>query len=261
MADTTDTLSAIRAAGWAVAVHNDYRLQGEPHTFWLFTKGDRAVKGEGRTDAEALEEVRRQLDARPAPQPAPPGNVTAVLAGLIGYVERNECLHEDTYRGGTIWTICRFCGRKWADDQGGFQPYEPPPELVAAQNALAAARAAPPETAPPANVTEAAKRIAWAVYAAGLPTGADTTPQLERLWKCLGEMRRAGYLAAARSVTPPAGEALREAARPIVEAWAGYEEAMRARRVVMADHDKAYSMDISVGQMRALCVALKGGAA
>jgi hypothetical protein len=51
----------IRSAGWAVAVHNDYRMNGEPHTFWLLTKGDRAVKGEGRTDAEALGEVRALL--------------------------------------------------------------------------------------------------------------------------------------------------------------------------------------------------------
>jgi hypothetical protein len=51
-------LAAIRADGWAVAVHNDYRLNGEAHTFWGFTKGDRWVKGEGRTDAEALAVVR-----------------------------------------------------------------------------------------------------------------------------------------------------------------------------------------------------------
>lgn len=49
----------IRADGWAVAVHNDYRLKGENHTFWLFTKGERAVKGEGKTDAEALDQVRK----------------------------------------------------------------------------------------------------------------------------------------------------------------------------------------------------------
>ena len=51
----------IRAAGWSVAVHNDYRLNGERMTFWLFTKGCRAVKGEGRTDREALDQVRAQL--------------------------------------------------------------------------------------------------------------------------------------------------------------------------------------------------------
>lgn len=51
----------IRARGWTVAVHNDYRQDGKPHTFWLFTKGGRAVKGEGPTDAEALDEVRKAL--------------------------------------------------------------------------------------------------------------------------------------------------------------------------------------------------------
>jgi len=51
----------IRAEGWSVAIHNDYHLDGESYTFWLFTKGDRAVKGEGHTDAEALDAVRAAL--------------------------------------------------------------------------------------------------------------------------------------------------------------------------------------------------------
>lgn len=51
----------IRAAGWAVAVHNDYRLHGESYTFWLFTKGERAVKGEGKSDSEALDQVRERI--------------------------------------------------------------------------------------------------------------------------------------------------------------------------------------------------------
>lgn len=51
----------IRAAGWAVAIHNDYRQDGEMYTFWLFTKGERAVKGEGKTDADALNEVRKRI--------------------------------------------------------------------------------------------------------------------------------------------------------------------------------------------------------
>lgn len=51
----------IRAAGWSVAVHNDYRLNGQRMTFWLFTKGCRAVKGEGATDREALDQIRAQL--------------------------------------------------------------------------------------------------------------------------------------------------------------------------------------------------------
>lgn len=57
--------SDLRRAGWAVAVHNDYQLNGEPHTFWLFTKKIHgttiAVKGEGPSDAVALNEVRQGI--------------------------------------------------------------------------------------------------------------------------------------------------------------------------------------------------------
>lgn len=51
----------IRAAGWMVAVHNDYRQDGKRYTFWLFTKGERAVQGEGETDEEALNSIRKKL--------------------------------------------------------------------------------------------------------------------------------------------------------------------------------------------------------
>lgn len=68
-------VEALRADGWSVAVHNDYRQDGEPHTFWLFTHPDgRWIKGEGRTDAEALEAARAHaaaLAAIPASAPGP----------------------------------------------------------------------------------------------------------------------------------------------------------------------------------------------
>ena len=51
----------IRGAGWTVAVHNDYRLNGVPHTFWLFTKNNRCLIGEGISDVEALNKVREQI--------------------------------------------------------------------------------------------------------------------------------------------------------------------------------------------------------
>jgi len=51
----------IRALGWVVAIHNDYQILQQPHTFWLFTKDGRAVKGEGSTDVIALEQVRDAL--------------------------------------------------------------------------------------------------------------------------------------------------------------------------------------------------------
>ncbi len=51
----------IRAKGWTVAVHNDYRVARGAHTFWLFTKDGRALKGEGPTDIDALDRVREAL--------------------------------------------------------------------------------------------------------------------------------------------------------------------------------------------------------
>lgn len=52
----------LRAMGWSVAVHNDYRLNGVAHTFWLFTNGHFALKGEGLTDADALNQVREKVN-------------------------------------------------------------------------------------------------------------------------------------------------------------------------------------------------------
>lgn len=61
---TTQPDSALREAGWSVAVHNDYRINGEPHTFWLWTHPNgRWIKGEGRTDADALAQCRAALQA------------------------------------------------------------------------------------------------------------------------------------------------------------------------------------------------------
>lgn len=51
----------LRDKGWMVAVHNDYRQDGKLHTFWCFTKGDLQTKGEGLSDAAALNEVRRRV--------------------------------------------------------------------------------------------------------------------------------------------------------------------------------------------------------
>jgi hypothetical protein len=57
MSDETEKLRAkLREDGWVVAVHNDYRMNGVPMTFWLFTRDDRRwIKGEGRDDRAALE--------------------------------------------------------------------------------------------------------------------------------------------------------------------------------------------------------------
>jgi len=49
-----EALQRLRQSGWTVAVHNDYKLNGRFHTFWLFTKGGLAIKGEGESDEQAL---------------------------------------------------------------------------------------------------------------------------------------------------------------------------------------------------------------
>lgn len=51
-------LFELRRDGWMVAIHNDY-MQGDKFmTFWLFTKDNRAAKGEGENDYEALRRAR-----------------------------------------------------------------------------------------------------------------------------------------------------------------------------------------------------------
>jgi hypothetical protein len=54
-------LRDMRKAGWAVAVHNDYRQDGVFMTFWLLTNGVWCAKGEGKSDYEALREVMVQI--------------------------------------------------------------------------------------------------------------------------------------------------------------------------------------------------------
>jgi hypothetical protein len=55
-----ESLTRLRKLGWMVAVHNDYKLNGTPMTFWLFTHpSGRWVKGEGQTDEGALADCLR----------------------------------------------------------------------------------------------------------------------------------------------------------------------------------------------------------
>lgn len=58
-----------------------------------------------------------------------------MIRALILHIERCECRHETTHRGGNIWTICDDCGAQWADDRGGFKPWTQLP-LIADAKAL-----------------------------------------------------------------------------------------------------------------------------
>lgn len=55
------------------------------------------------------------------------------LVDLLHLDQKNTCAHEDTHRGGSIWTICDACGTKWADDEGGKPEWTPPAEWTKAE--------------------------------------------------------------------------------------------------------------------------------
>ena len=82
----------IRAAGWSVAVHNDYRCNGFTHTFWLFVKDGRAIKGEGMTDASSLDDVRRQIGMESPSVENTRDETLFALTVLLAGVERGEVL-------------------------------------------------------------------------------------------------------------------------------------------------------------------------
>lgn len=63
-------------------------------------------------------------------------DLRSALVRLLARDQRNTCQHEETSRGGAIWTICDFCGMRWADDKGGKPAWVDPPEWVAAEAAL-----------------------------------------------------------------------------------------------------------------------------
>lgn len=66
VSDAMTLLAELRALGLSVAIHNDYRLNGEDHTFWLLVRADgMSYKGEGKTDHEALTRVAMAVAHQP----------------------------------------------------------------------------------------------------------------------------------------------------------------------------------------------------
>jgi hypothetical protein len=90
----TDHLAKLRAAGWMVAVHNDYMLQGKSHTFWLFTNPATRtfVKGEGESDAEAIYHITLDVSGIQDSAPSMCPRDHAVLVCLPGIAPHcKEC--------------------------------------------------------------------------------------------------------------------------------------------------------------------------
>lgn len=58
--------------------------------------------------------------------------VKQIVKKITNFAEMYQCEHEEVYRGGAIWTICAQCGKKWADDEGGYVTYQQPTEITEA---------------------------------------------------------------------------------------------------------------------------------
>lgn len=98
-------------------------------------------QSEGEWDDETIiKDAHRFASAiRPMLNAPDPEVATLILIrSLLDHVDRETCTHENLKRGGSIWTICEDCGRKWADDEGGFKPHVDAPAVRAARNYLKA---------------------------------------------------------------------------------------------------------------------------
>jgi hypothetical protein len=64
----SSSVDDLRAIGFVVDAHYDYTEGDEPRTFWLLTINLMgaivALKGRGKTDADALDQIRREFAAR-----------------------------------------------------------------------------------------------------------------------------------------------------------------------------------------------------
>jgi hypothetical protein len=96
MRELKDLVEDIRGRGWSVAVHNDYRLHGQRHTFWLFTCDGRTlcVKGEGRTDEEALTQALAAIEGL-----GPLAHFIPRTAAFLDWLQVQVALYRDL-RGG-----------------------------------------------------------------------------------------------------------------------------------------------------------------
>jgi hypothetical protein len=121
------------------------------------------------SDSDERTTAVQRSDERSTPQPAELlRQARDALAGLLSRDTRNTCQHENTHRGGVLWTICDDCDAKWADDRGGMPEWKDPPEWVRADEAIAALDAAlaavPAAAQEPMDAYCYARRLAQSLF-------------------------------------------------------------------------------------------------
>lgn len=117
-------LASMRADGWAVAVHNDYRLDGDLYTFWLFThaKTGRFVKGEAATDERAVSDAWTMSKIILGLEVIPAGSQDG---------QPPPCKHEHTHWRidpqqpwiGASIEVCDDCGKSRSHWEQGSSPW------------------------------------------------------------------------------------------------------------------------------------------
>jgi hypothetical protein len=116
------------------------------------------------------------------------------LAALLIYAERVTCQHDETHRGGAIWTICDGCGMRWSDDRNPFKGYTESAEITRAREFLD--KAPQPATAPASAPAQSEREAfeAWCPY--------QGSPDPWTVWQAAWQARAA--LPAADRVQPEA---------------------------------------------------------
>lgn len=105
----------------------------------------RAVFREACLYNHAADDLLCQRLAEAVKPQAEPVPWQSVMESLVRHIERETCTHEETYRGGAIWEICRGCGAQWADDEGGKPEFKWPECVETARAMLADAPKALPQ--------------------------------------------------------------------------------------------------------------------
>jgi hypothetical protein len=168
------------------------------------------------SDSDERTTAVQRSDERSTPQPAELlRQAREALAALLNRDQRNTCQHENTHRGGVLWTICDDCDAKWADDRGGMPEWKDPPEWEGADRAIAAidaARRAAPTAVPaePAALTDEQIKQQIMIHGSG---GWQSFADMTRFARAIERECRAAAPGAAPSYEGP-------------KAWTPEEQAM-----------------------------------
>lgn len=111
---------------------------------WLREAAESKVGGTAMINADDLlktAEILKSQAAEIEKYKALCDQMKNALSSLNRFASQQICEHTETYRGGTMLEICRQCGAKWADDEGGKPNFVEPVVITNAIAALEAWRA------------------------------------------------------------------------------------------------------------------------